>query len=296
MITTYPGKQIKMKPNFTKRISPLKQQTYIISIFLVLFLLVLSLIGPGLLFAVQDHLQVRKTTQGTGNNLDIEVLNASYGDKKERLTAFSQGVSEGKTYYASGMEVSLTKEEQYSIIEQAIPTYYYSIGCTVVDWKKYIIFDSALADNNASVAFMTWYIELLGADEKSLKILVDTEDLTVYYIKVDGATVKDFISSPSITSAKEDKMISKMDSVEYQFYMYDNVYDYLMGYYEPDLIEAEKVKYESVNYAKKAGNFTENILLQMYFGNHPLQWEILNTSALQAGFSDMRILLPEFEE
>ena len=290
-----------MKQTLRKQILQHKQKKYVISILLVFLLLLLSLIGPGLLFAVQDHLQVRKTVQGSGNSLDIEVLNASYNDKRERLEAFAQGLSEGKTYYASGMEVSLTKEEQYSIIEQAIPTYYYSVGCTVVDWKKYIIFDSALVDNNASVAFMTWYIEVLGDDEKTLKILVDTEDLTVYYIKVDDFTVKDLILSQIITSTEENKVASKKDTVEYYYYLYDSIYDYVFEYYEPDHTEAEtaaykNTAYKTAEYNAKASGLSENMLLNMYFGNHPLQWELFHAPDLQAGFSDMRILIPEFEE
>ena len=56
----------------------------------------------------------------------------------------------------------------------------------------------AQVDSNASVAFMTWYIELLGKDEKSVKILVDTEDLTVYYIKVNDSAFWEIISAGSI--------------------------------------------------------------------------------------------------
>ena len=98
-----------MRKIANKQILKFKKRKYIISILLVLFLVVLSLIGPGLLFGIQDHIQVRKTWQGMGNSLDIEVLNDTYEDKKERLAAFAQGLAQGKKYYVSGMEVSLTK-------------------------------------------------------------------------------------------------------------------------------------------------------------------------------------------
>ena len=258
----------KMKNRLSKQIQKFINQNYMISILFVLLLLFVSLTGPGLLFDIQDHLQVRKTWQGLGNSLDIELLNASYGDKKERFAKFAQGLSEGKKYYASGMDVSLTKEEQISIMEQAIPSYYYSGEYKVIDWKKYIIFDRALADNNASVAFMTWYIELLGEDENSIKILVDTEDLTVYYIKVNVSAIGDIISS--------------------ELYVNNN---FLFEYFEPDSIEHEAPEYKGKKY-----NLPANYYINMYFGNYPLLWELISDPHLQAGFSDMRVLILELEE
>ena len=257
-----------MKIRLSAQISKFKKKKYMVSILFVLFLLFVSLIGPGLLFDIQDHFQVRKTWQGLGNSLDVELLNASYGDKKERFTEFAKGLSEGKKYYASGMEVSLTKEEQIAIMERVIPSYYYSGEYKVIDWKKYIIFDSALADNNASVAFMTWYIELLGEDENSIKILVDTEDLTVYYIKVNGSAIGDIISS--------------------ELYVNNN---FLFEYFEPDSIEHEAPEYKGKKY-----NLPANYYINMYFGNYPLLWELISDPHLQAGFSDMRVLISELEE
>lgn len=272
-----------MRKIANKQILKFKKRKYIISILLVLFLVVLSLTSPGLLFGIQDHIQVRKTWQGMGNSLDIEVLNDTYEDKKERLAAFAQGLAQGKKYYVSGMEVSLTKEEQYSIMEQILPSYYYSVGCTVVDWKKYIIFDSALVDNNASVAFMTWYIELLGDDENSIKILVDTEDLTVYYIKVDGSIVGDAISSQMYIN--DEKNQKKFFDYKY------NLTEYLFGYLEPDSIEDAATESQTKDF-----HFAEPYYINMYFGSHPLQWELIFTPYLQAGFPDMRVLIPELEE
>ena len=69
-----------MKNRLSKQISKFKKKKYIVSILFVLFLLFISLTGPGLLFDIQDHLQVRKTWQGLGNSLDIEFSGASSGN------------------------------------------------------------------------------------------------------------------------------------------------------------------------------------------------------------------------
>ena len=264
-----------MKKNVTKQITNLKKRKYIISIFLVLLLLLLSLTGPGLLFTIRDHIQVRKTWQGTASSLDIEVLNASYANKKERLEAFARGISGGKKYYASGMEVSLSKEEQYSLIEQIVPLYHYTTAYNVIDWKKYIIFDNAQVDTNASVAFMTWYIELLGTNEETLKILVDTEDFTVYYIKVTASAFEEIIAEGKLA---ED--------------MYND--EYLLSYYEPDLMEFHTETVQK-KWSKNIDS-TTNFYINMYYDNHSLQWELIYHPYLQAGFSDMKVLIPELED
>lgn len=271
-------KQKKMKKNISKEITKNKVKKYIFSILLAFALLMVSLTGPGLLFDMQDHIQVRKTWQGNRNSLDAEMLNASYGDQTERLASFAQGLSEGKKYYASGMDVDLSKEEKYSIIEQALPQYYYANDFTVTDWKKYIILDSTLVDNNTSVVFLTWYIELTGKSEESIKILVDTEDLTVYYIKVDGFTDEDIISKQWYV----DDETYKKKSVETFYYLED----YLFEYYKPDLVEYETKDFSS----------TEIYHVDLFFGNYPLHWEYVFGPYLQIGFFDMRILIPKFEE
>ena len=266
-----------MKKSIIKENNKNKRKKYIFSILLVFVLLLVSLIGPGLLFEIQDRIQVRKTWQGNRNSLDIERLNSSYGDKKERLNTFAQGLYEGKKYHASGMEVDLSKEEMYSIIEKAMPQYYYANDFSVSVWKKYIIFDSALVDNNTSVSFLTWYIVLTGKNKETIKILVDTEDLTVYYIKVDGITDGDVISKQLVIS--DEKL--KKKSLETSYYLID----YLHEYYEPDLIEyvTEDFSSEEIHH------------VDMYFGSYPLHWEYIFNSFLQLGFADMRVLIPEFE-
>jgi hypothetical protein len=67
--------------------------------------------------------------------------------------------------------------------------------------------------------------------------------------------------------------------------------NFLLDYFEPDSIE-----YEATEYKGKKYNLPTNYYINMYFGNYPLLWELISDPHLQAGFSDMRVLISELEE
>ena len=70
--------------------------------------------------------------------------------------------------------------------------------------------------------------------------------------------------------------------------------EYLLSYYEPDLMEFHTETVQK-KWSKNIDS-TTNFYINMYYDNHPLQWELIYHPYLQAGFSDMKVLIPELED
>lgn len=171
---------------------------YILCVMGSVLLLVIAILGPQLLFSIQDEYQMEKSWQGQRVSLDLEALNSSYGSMRERLISFADGLAQGRDYYVAGTEYQVTGET-YTLVDQILGQeifsfleswgfpYYskmlYKIGYSIQDCKKYVIYDDSFDEGQTSVVAMAWYLNLRISENFHIKLLTDTESNALYYIQ-----------------------------------------------------------------------------------------------------------------
>ncbi len=177
---------------------------YTICVFVLAALIAVSVMGPQLVFAMQDKYFINNIQLSERSSMDVEALNASYEkDLQERLQMFTEGLSEGKTYFAT--DTTYQEDEDFYVVLDNIlmqewayfmeaigvmPSLSYCIyeeGFDLSCWKRYIIYDKEFEDG---VTFMAWYIDLTFMEGHRLQLLVDTEDYSLYYIRFQIADIE----------------------------------------------------------------------------------------------------------
>lgn len=175
-----------------------KRKIYMKYIFAICILLTGAVFGPQLLFAVQDMHNQESTWLGARDSMDTTALNVRYTEVLgERLNNYAKGLAEDKKYYANVTDYKVDVEcyklmdtvwnsEWVSLFDAylAVGIYesIYVEGYNVEQWKRYTIYDEEFENG---VAFMAWYFELNTGDGKKIKLLVDTEDYTLYYAEME---------------------------------------------------------------------------------------------------------------
>lgn len=295
----YQGPKKETQKN-TKRNSKLRKNTnrrstYVKYILAMVGLLVMAVLGPQLLFAIQDGHTQGSTWRGERDGMDMTTLNEGYtAARRDRMSDFAKGLAEGKKYYAAATDYQVD-EECYDTFESfmmgnrslnaeagMLSSDYlydlymmlYEIGFEVDMWKRYVIYDK---DFENGVAFMAWYYEINVGDIYRIKLLVDTEDDTLYYAQ--------FLQ-------KEDN-VKKSDYLISAFSVDTELLTYVSCLYEPDFEEGAFD--ESYLVFMKDGSY--NIILP--YGENSLHWEIEwmegEVSALAMGIVQLANLIPEFK-
>lgn len=172
--------------------------TYINCILAMIILMIIAVLGPQLLFAVQDNHKQGEIFMGERSQLDVTALNVGYPKVlRERLLNFAEGKINGKQYYATITDCTVDAEG-YSILDNVlnhewvtflndvgILWYDYEniskIGYNIEEWKRYVIYDENFENG---VAFMAWYFTVTINDGMTIQLLVDVEDDTLYQLKV----------------------------------------------------------------------------------------------------------------
>ncbi len=225
---------------------------YVITLSACLILLAAAIMGPQLLFYVQDSYRMGKTWQGLRNSFDVAAINGSYESMNARMSAFAEGLSQGKEYYVTGTEYQVNTEfyeildgilneellavcEGLGLIPANLPTELQVYGYDVEAWKKYVIYDDILEDGETTVVVMAWYIELRMGEDHRLKLLADSDNNTIYYME--------WIYEGGMSEEEKD------DSASMGFSMVDapqiiELSLYLSSYYEAN--EVTDVEYELI--------------------------------------------------
>lgn len=171
---------------------------YVNCILAMVILMIAAVLGPQLLFAVQDNHKQGEIFSGERSQMDMTFLNVGYPKVlRDRLISFAQGQSSEKQYYATATDCTVDAEG-YSILDNVlnrewvtflndmgILLYNYEaiskIGYTIDSWKRYIIYDENIENG---VAIMAWYFDVSINDSIKLQLLVDVEDDTLYHINI----------------------------------------------------------------------------------------------------------------
>lgn len=151
---------------------------------------------PRLIFGVRDSYLYRDTVLEARENTDMDLLGATYEPSlRNRLKNFGEGLAQGKTYYVSEQQMTVTQELTQQLMSgngifqapsdlliegDLIADAIYN-GLEVSQWKQYVIYSD---DYAGGVNFIIWYLKLtLEETGESLELLMDAEDYTLYGIQ-----------------------------------------------------------------------------------------------------------------
>lgn len=172
--------------------------TYLNCILAMVILLICALLGPQFLFAIQDNHIQGEIYAGERSQMDMSLLNVGYPKVlRDRLVSFARGRQNGKQYFATATDY-VVDMECYDIVDGILDEEWFSfnydtgiifrdykeilkVGYTIEECKRYVIYDEALENG---VAFVAWYFDMTISDSTRLKLLTDAEDGTLYQLQI----------------------------------------------------------------------------------------------------------------
>ena len=278
-----------------------------------LVLLVIAIMGPKLLFTIQDNFQIGKIRQGKHLGLSVDALNNSYKSLKDRMTEFAAGLTQGIKYYVTGTDYIMNEdffevlekvlgEEQATAFEMWGMEPYILLedlekwGYDTEEWKKYVIYDDFMEDGTTAIIATAWYIELLTADDCRIKILADTESNTIYYIQFEHMVAeleeKKKTEKQETYVGNESFVITDAGSVikgdMFQMFM---IWNY---YYEADEMNEEDVMKTIIETYSMENEVY--ITYGLNYGNNHLQWEMRGEdNFFYMGIKEFGQLIPELQ-
>lgn len=156
---------------------------------------------PQAVFAAQNYYQNSHLAMEVVGEREISGFDAGYEhDVRTRMEQFLQGIAAGRQYYAIASDYELSEERQGEILT-SLPKNegillasdmsvnlisLYVSDLVVEDCKRYAIFDENF---ESGIAFSCLYLELSSDLYRSIRILMDLEDDTIYYVKVESAGI-----------------------------------------------------------------------------------------------------------
>lgn len=163
-----------------------------------------ALLLPQAVFAVQDNYQVNNTVREKRDSMGLANLNLSYEKNlKNRMTAFAKGLAEGKSFHVTSTDYELGDELGYlqdALVRNERMLYYIiwdfltlseemlydsdylsEILDGEAECRRYIIYDE---DYSNGIAFSCLYMNLPLSEGRRIQALMDTEDHTIYYLKI----------------------------------------------------------------------------------------------------------------
>jgi len=285
-------------------------------------LIIAAFFGPQLVYKVQDAYLMEQTWQGPRNSLDLETLYGSYGNLRDRLTAFAER-KDDMEFHVTGTEYSVT-QELLNILELAVSQECFSFleilgigvpllvekGYTVEQWKQYVIYNDSSEEEKPAVLLSGWYIELTARGNVTLKLLIDTESYELYYMQMDKGN---FTWSKYLKTLYKEELFTLQDYLmEYWFEYYEAGETPVQTYehYRETVAEPEVEYMENLTDSIKMSKSAEYMLWKMEM-NLPylekfLKWEMKaetvyptdeteqeNPGQFSMGLADIAALIPE---
>lgn len=295
-----------------------KQNTkrYAICMAGLVILVLGAFLGPQFVFAGQDRYHMENTWQETRNSLDIEKLSYNYEQSMmTRMENFARGIAEKRTYYTSFMDCE-ANQEIGEIVAQALfhdwlyileetgavpfsvqPNRIASVeedgSITIIDngigrieeCKKYVICEDNFENGAAIIA---WYVKINVREGVDLKLLIDAESNSIYYMEAVNRKGKIFESYATLP-----------DALTYYLPGLDDRYSYYREYYEAQAMERDN-RYGFDNQSMEKFEMAEQAFAwKLLYGDYPLHFEvngqgdIKSNVRITAGIREIGEMIPE---
>lgn len=281
------GKKEVQKPHKTLRQDTAvrrRRLRYGICTFGLVILVAAAFLVPQIIFAVQDELRVKNTVTEERGALDVAKLNLKYeSNLRNRMSHFAQK----KNYYVTVVENDKTDENELRLqLESLLDNYglltatdrfyglFYDLivsngisASDVLKWEKYIIYGDDFKDG---IALMVCFLDIDLMDGSRIRILVDTETNTFYYLSI---TVPNFVSEYRYSNNSAvmqngsftDSLWDGMETGKNAGYL--DLFIFYANYYECDSFDetrgidsdfADQITYEYINKNNSRASFLLN--------------------------------------
>ncbi len=164
--------------------------TYTVCLLILVCLIGSAFYAPDLVMQWNDYHHLQDYQFRKRNSIDHETMNTNYvADRQERLNAFAKGIGEGRQHYIASTGKISTYQEGIlkNVWEQDLTALLIEAGIlwlgeggydssSITASDHYVIYD------NEGVNFLCWYLEI-RIEEEIIRMLIDTEDHTIYYLE-----------------------------------------------------------------------------------------------------------------
>lgn len=164
--------------------------TYAVCLLILACLIGSAFYAPNLVMQWNDYQLLQDYQFQKRNGIDYEAVNTSYvRDRTERLNTFAREIGEGKQFYiaSTGEAPEYLERILANIWEQDMSTLLMEAGILwlvegIYDSRSITVCDHYVIYDSDGVDFLCWYLELTTEDE-IVRMLIDTEDHTIYYME-----------------------------------------------------------------------------------------------------------------
>lgn len=192
---------------------------YLISSLFLAGLVAMAFWVPQLLFRVQDAYHMQNIWEEPLEEMDTDRLSVSYETSLyQRLASFADGTAQGKKYFVAEtdyMAIEVQDIDIYAILAGMLNTgYIYTIADIfyttgnhflyddelmsinqINAWTRYVVYEE---DFDNGVTLMMWYLDLELVSGNRIRVLIDTEDYTLYAMWVTNSGKSSIIDSMSV--------------------------------------------------------------------------------------------------
>ena len=292
--------------------------TYFAGVLGILLLVIMAFLGPQIVFRMQEIYQTGRIRQGTRAGLDMESIYSTYGSLRERMVVLAQRLEEDYEFYVAGTEYHRSAElldmldmilnqkgyeklEECGIAPQMAEVE--NRGYSIDQIKKYVIYNDIMGNETNAVVVSAWYFEFTTRHDITVKLLIDTETYTLYYMRLNQ---KDY--------RKDKESILYWEKLYYVDWFYDiDWMNFWFNYYEAGQTSVQNLegylagldlgKYVAELERDGAPEKVMGITMDFpYMDQYYLKWQASVTtlpgtvSSFSMGLKDIANLIPELQE
>ena len=307
------------------------KRAYFAGITGILLLVVLAFLGPQIVFKIQDMYQTGRLWQGTRTGLDMEAIYSTYGSLRERLVVFAERLDEEYKFYVADTEYQRSAElvdmldmildqagyeklEECGIAPQMDEVE--NRGYTIDQIKKYVIYNDVTGNESNAVVVSAWIFEFTTRHDITVKLLVDTETYTIYYVQISQLdyyeNTKDTLYWEKLYYMEEfyntDWLSFWFDYLDAGQTSVQTFEGYLAGLNMKDKEAVNEVVYDKMNIkveSKSGPRQPQEITMEFPYGEHyVLQWQASVQTVgdkgvpaiFSLGLKDIADLIPELQK
>ena len=304
--------------------------TYIAGAAGIILLVVLAFIGPRIVFKIQDMYQTGRIWQGTRTGFDMEAIYNTYGSLRERLVVFAKRLGEEYEFYVAGTEYQQSAELVDMLDMILDQTGYEKLeacgiapqmeevenrGYTIDQIQKYVVYNDITEKESNPVLVSAWYIEFTTRHDITVRLLVDTETYTIYYVQISQLdyyeNIKDTLYWEKLYYMER---FYNTDWISFWFDYYEagetsvqTIEGYLAGLELKGKETETEIIYDKMNIVveNKAGLAQpQGMVMDFPYGDKVLQWQASvwttgkkgEEAVFSIGLKNLANLIPELQE
>lgn len=221
-------------------------------------LMAIASLLPSALLNAQDAMRSEQVTRGSRPKVSLENLEQNYEKSlHNRMSILAERLGDGDAVYVSETEASLTEDEREDIWEAVLQQDLFFVYMNAPYWREMGIYPKEISQNDPwkryvfydaqGILLVTYYIDLYLDKNFELRLLVDTEDNTIYYLQNhyqgDDKMLFDWIFANMNGTKVDSNAAGNEMAVRSAFYCWDKMMN-VFYYYEVEFVDGTGYKDE----------------------------------------------------